>query len=64
MTETIQKQATDLRATLDRLTHLLNGRGPMPDLALARLAVDLDRMSSQLGRHLDRLGAPAKGDGG
>jgi hypothetical protein len=57
MTTTIKQQIASLRATL-RLELRLSGRGPLPDVALARAVVDLDRFANRLEQHLTRLGSP------
>jgi hypothetical protein len=59
MTSTVKQQIIDLRAALERLESRLSSRGPLPDVALDRAVVDLDRFANRLEQHLGRLGGPA-----
>jgi hypothetical protein len=58
MTTTVKQQVADLRSALERLESRLASRGPLPDVALARAVVDLDRFANRLEQHLSRLGTP------
>jgi hypothetical protein len=63
---TIKATIRDTRAALDRLDGLLaaGGAEELPGLALARLAIDLDRAAGKLAKHADKLSAgPAEGPG-
>ncbi len=56
--EALADELASLRRQAERLESVIRERGEsLPPMALARLAVDVDRAAGKLGRHAARIGA-------
>jgi hypothetical protein len=55
----LRDRLSELRTTLDRLDGILSNGKRLPVFVLSRAAVDLDKMTSKLARHVEALGKPS-----